>query len=176
VLPPVESTPEPIVRRLAFDEHSSAVITAFDGSTTVSWSASVGITDFVHAVESILMWQAAEPEVSGQRYGEHEMAWYEPIDPNGNLWLPESESSFELVRIDLTSTRSVAWQRLDRASVVVGLGDTSEQLALDTDPLDQFMEKTAVQSVNRAMTISAVHNALDNARRAADERLQGGFA
>lgn len=74
-------------------------------------------------------------------------------------YLPFVLAKCSLLRLDLSATRSVAWQRLDsRGQVVAGFGDKTANLAHGTDNfIDQLVTSTATKMVDpNAVTKSMV--------------------
>jgi hypothetical protein len=147
--------PTPIVRRLDFDAGAMSLITSVEGTTTVNWSAAVTVDKFLEVVERTID-VGHDPEVTIQRSGVHLM---EQQYPSATLvpsaWLSGPDPAVEFYRIDVSDTRSVAWQRLDASSVFVGLGDADSFIIVDTT-LTQLMADTARSEIDVDLTISTV--------------------
>lgn len=157
-------SPTPIVRRLNFDAGAMSLITSVEGTTTVNWSAAVTVDKFLEAVERTID-VGHDPEVTIQRSDVHLMEQQYPsaaLVPSA--WLSGPDPAVEFYRIDVSGTRSVAWQRLDASSVFVGLGDADSFIIVDTT-LTQFMADTARSEIDVDLTISTVREVIQDQTR-----------
>ena len=69
----------------------------------------------------------------------------------------------DFIRMDITSSRSFAWQRLNTNGLdVVGFGDSVAEVATSRQPLTNLLETTVSEGVNISAVIAELDRLLRN--------------
>lgn len=144
------------LRQLDFGSDELAVVDVSDEVVTANWTTDITSLEFVQYFRRDIEFENAEAflctedgtfdldveALSRLASGE--------IDPQPELW--------NLVRLDLSATRSVAWEKMPRGFSVVGFGDAFEgaQNIFHLDEVREFMADTATDAVDVDLVIEAL--------------------
>lgn len=150
----------PVTRTLSFNDDAEALISTFDNTMTVNWTAGVGPQVFTDAVRTTLGRRPVG--ITLQRVGEG-LDVQTDDTPTHDLDTLKLDDSVRFVRIDLSDTLSAAWQRIDSGTVFAGLGDDTRQI--DWRHVGQLIDRTAAPAVSVADTITVVRDVIRMARR-----------
>jgi hypothetical protein len=142
-----------IIQQMRFGRNDVAVLDISPEASTINWTTNVAPRRFVSEVSRITDLDGTDPvflQISPSRmYGTtvsslHRLVCDEAFDV-----------ACELVRIDLSPTRSVAWQTLRREGdsllTVAGMGEQTEKVA-DADSmtfLEKFLSATSTLNIDR---------------------------
>jgi hypothetical protein len=141
-----------VIRELRYSERDIAVVDASEDVITVNWSTEFSPTQFVDAVEEL----ADEGDVRAADVTldvRHELLSMS-MEGLRRRMAEDGPKIFDhdcvFIRLDLSDTRTVAWQRLtDDGLVVAGFGDGTPQIVASHDGLAQsLMSTTATEPIN----------------------------
>jgi len=146
-------------RRLLFDDDELAVIDISSDVLTVNWTTQRSAAQFVSDAVRLQDYETADAIVCTPKTEEE-------LDFRGLTWLasrpkPSVAAEWNLVRLDVSDTRSVAWERLPGGTLVVGFGDDAE--CLHGNPNSEASQRL-LQLVHMTCTPHIdFHSVVDNA-------------
>lgn len=118
--------PEGLLRQLFFSNNELAVVDVSAEVLTVNWTTECSALEFATLTSRLPHYHAADAIVCTP---DDEVE----TDVEGLIGLVAEERPFvpgkwDLVRLDVSDTRSVAWERMPDGAAVVGFGDTADCL------------------------------------------------
>ncbi|YCK83038.1 hypothetical protein M1D89_07345 [Arthrobacter sp. D3-18] len=118
--------PEGLVRQLIFDSEELAVVDLSSEVLTVNWTTGSSAREFIGIAAALASYQDADAIVcTPNTVIEIDFGELLTLAADEELSVP---SKWDLVRLDVSKTRSVAWERLSNGASVVGFGDTADCL------------------------------------------------
>lgn len=149
-----------VTRQLQCDDDNMASVDASPDVVTFNWTTTSSPTDFLHAVLSLAGETTADVSHADVTIGFGDRLIETRFQTLRTLarYLPFVVGRCSLLRLDLSATRSVAWQRLDsQGHVVAGLGDSTANLAHGTDDfIDLLVTNTATKMVDPYLVTKSV--------------------
>jgi hypothetical protein len=163
-----------IIQQMRFGEKDVAVLDVSPEASTINWTTSVSPRRFVSEINRIADLAETDPvflQISPSRTYEI------TVSPLHRLVRDEAfDMACELVRIDLSPTRSVAWQTLPREGdslTVVGMGEQTGKVA-DADSmkfLEKFLGATSTLKINRREVIRSLARLTEKNKKEMDNLL-----
>jgi hypothetical protein len=163
-----------IIQQIRFGGNDFAVLDVSPEASTVNWTTSVSPRRFISEISRITDLVETDPvflQISPSRTYEI------TVSPLRRLVRDEAfNMACELVRIDLSPTRSVAWQRLPREGgnlMVVGMGEQTEKIAHNDSMkvLEKFMDATSTLQIDRKGVINSLARLTEEDKQEVDDLL-----
>lgn len=148
--------PDGLVRQLFYGDNDLAVVDASTDVVTVNWTSNETAPGFVDYAQNEPAYEMADTVMctadEDVTLGINELGKLAHELPIGDL------ESLDLVRIDVSATRSIAWERLPDGLVIVGLGDHPSEFTHDVVQFDlqRLMQATATNQIHIAEVIETV--------------------
>ncbi|MGJ0385393.1 hypothetical protein [Paenarthrobacter nicotinovorans] len=149
-----------LVRKLGFEDGEVAVVDVSPDVLTVNWTSSWTASQFVDLASHEPAYQTADAIVCMAAEDlEVDMEGLSRLTKDNHSWV---DQSWDIVRLDLSDTRSVAWERLPGGAIVVGFGDEASCMrgGLYSEAAQQLEWLLSVTGTGRIGVAAVVENAV----------------
>jgi hypothetical protein len=152
-----------LISSLQFSARDIAVLDVRPDFATVNWTTSTSPAEFL---ERALELAGGDVSTVTFRYaGEESDTGLTALTEAAAR--PQFSELCDFIRLDLSATRSYAWQHLDAEGFgsaggfdVVGFGDDVKELAVQTQPVSELLEVTASEGVSAGVVLDELHRLL----------------